>query len=76
MVNESDVADDVAQVGRLVNSCDVMVGVHGAGLTNMVFLHPGATMVQIMPLGGLQWMARADYGDPAEAQVRPVRGRR
>jgi hypothetical protein len=64
VVNESD---DVAQVGRLVNSCDVVVGVHGAGLTNMVFLPPGATMVQIVPLGGLQWMARTDYGDPAEA---------
>ncbi|KAL6627549.1 hypothetical protein ACP70R_031275 [Stipagrostis hirtigluma subsp. patula] len=67
VVNESDVANDIAQVGRLINSCDAMVGVHGAGLTNMMFLPPGATMVQIVPWGGLQWMARADYGDPAEA---------
>ncbi|XP_062202988.1 alpha-1,3-arabinosyltransferase XAT3-like [Phragmites australis] len=67
IVNESDVANDIAQVGRLINSCDALVGVHGAGLTNTMFLPPGATMVQIVPWGGLQWMARADYGEPAEA---------
>ncbi|EES00420.1 uncharacterized protein LOC8070437 [Sorghum bicolor] len=67
IVNESDVANDIAQVGGLINSCDAMVGVHGAGLTNMMFLPPGAALVQIVPWGGLQWMARADYGDPAEA---------
>ncbi|KAF8724639.1 hypothetical protein HU200_020910 [Digitaria exilis] len=67
VVNESDVGNDISEVGKLINSCDAMVGVHGAGLTNMMFLPPGATLVQIVPWGGLQWMARADYGDPAEA---------
>ena len=28
---------DVASFTQTVNSCDVMLGVHGAGLTNMVF---------------------------------------
>nr|CAB3476534.1 unnamed protein product [Digitaria exilis] len=59
--------DDVALVGRVINSFDAMVGVHGADLTNMVFLPEGATMVQIVPWGGLQWIARLDFGDPAEA---------
>ncbi|TVU22197.1 hypothetical protein EJB05_31879 [Eragrostis curvula] len=67
VVSESDVGDDIARVGLQINSGDALVGVHGAGLTNMMFLPPGATLVQIVPWGGLQWMARADYGDPAEA---------
>jgi hypothetical protein len=68
VVSELNVADDdVARVGRLINSFDAMVGVHGADLTNMVFLPAGAAMVQIVPWGGLQWIARMDFGDPAEA---------
>nr|BAK07388.1 predicted protein [Hordeum vulgare subsp. vulgare] len=66
-VSESDVGDPISRVGAEINSADVLVGVHGAGLTNMMFLAPGATMVQVVPWGGLQWIARMDYGDPAEA---------
>ncbi|EEE53772.1 hypothetical protein OsJ_00161 [Oryza sativa Japonica Group] len=55
------------RVGKLINSCDALLGVHGAGLTNMMFLPPGATMVQVVPWGGLQWIARMDYGEPAAA---------
>lgn len=66
-VSESDVGDSISRVGAEINSADVLVGVHGAGLTNMMFLPPGATMVQVVPWGGLQWIARMDYGDPAEA---------
>ncbi|KAM3198383.1 hypothetical protein ACQJBY_073499 [Aegilops geniculata] len=66
-VSESDVGDPITRVGAEINSADVLVGVHGAGLTNMMFLAPGATLVQVVPWGGLQWIARMDYGDPAEA---------
>lgn len=66
-MSESDVGDPLSRVGAEINSADVLVGVHGAGLTNMMFLPPGATLVQVVPWGGLQWIAHMDYGDPAEA---------
>ncbi|KAF0893667.1 hypothetical protein E2562_028074 [Oryza meyeriana var. granulata] len=34
-----------------VSACDVLVGVHGADLTKLLFLRPGAALVQIAPLG-------------------------
>uniref|UniRef100_A0A0A9AF68 Uncharacterized protein n=1 Tax=Arundo donax TaxID=35708 RepID=A0A0A9AF68_ARUDO len=42
-----------------------MLGVHGAGLTNCVFLPTGAVLVQIVPYGRLEDIARTDFGDPA-----------
>ncbi|XP_042417967.1 beta-1,2-xylosyltransferase XYXT1-like [Zingiber officinale] len=56
---------NVSRFARTVNSCDVLMGVHGAGLTNMVFLPRGATLVQIVPWGGLTSACRHDFGDPA-----------
>ncbi|EES05106.1 uncharacterized protein LOC8056066 isoform X2 [Sorghum bicolor] len=49
---------------RLVDSCDAMMGVHGAGLTNMVFLRSGAVVVHIVPYG-VEFMANGFYGAPA-----------
>lgn len=46
---------------QLVNSCSVMVGVLGAGLTNMVFLPRDAVVVQIVPFA-LEWDAKTCYG--------------
>ncbi|KAG8075755.1 hypothetical protein GUJ93_ZPchr0006g42126 [Zizania palustris] len=50
---------------REVNSFDVMLGVHGAGLTNCLFLPTGAVLVQIVPYGRLESIARTDFGEPA-----------
>uniref|UniRef100_A0A2N9IG88 Glycosyltransferase 61 catalytic domain-containing protein n=1 Tax=Fagus sylvatica TaxID=28930 RepID=A0A2N9IG88_FAGSY len=47
-----------------LNSCSVMVGAHGAGLTNAVFLPAGAVMVQVVPLG-LDWASTNYFGGPA-----------
>ncbi|KAL6634296.1 hypothetical protein ACP70R_026967 [Stipagrostis hirtigluma subsp. patula] len=49
---------------RLVDSCDAIMGVHGAGLTNMVFLRSGAVVVHIVPYG-IEFMADGFYGAPA-----------
>ncbi|KAJ8425032.1 hypothetical protein Cgig2_009825 [Carnegiea gigantea] len=50
---------------KIVNSCDMMVGVHGAGLTNEIFLPDGAVMIQIVPLG-LEWGSEHYYEMPAQ----------
>ncbi|KAH6786360.1 hypothetical protein C2S52_005912 [Perilla frutescens var. hirtella] len=48
----------------VINSCAVLVGAHGAGLTNELFLPAGAVMVQVEPLG-VDWGAANYYGNPA-----------
>ena len=50
---------------EVLNSCSVMVGAHGAGVTNTVFLPAGAVMVQVVPLG-LDWASTAYFGGPAK----------
>lgn len=42
---------NLTSTAELVNTFDVMVGVHGAGLTNMIFLPENAILVQITPFG-------------------------
>ena len=34
---------------RIVQSTDILIGVHGAGLTHEMFLQPGSTVVEILP---------------------------
>ncbi|KFK39152.1 hypothetical protein AALP_AA3G207000 [Arabis alpina] len=59
-------ANTVASFAQMVNSCDVMLGVHGAGLTNMVFLPENAVVVQILPIGGYEWLAKTDFENPSK----------
>ncbi|XP_074566011.1 beta-1,2-xylosyltransferase XYXT1-like [Curcuma longa] len=61
----SEAEHDVAKFSRVVNSCDAMVGVHGAGLTNMVFLPANAVVIQVVPFGGHEWIATTYFGNPA-----------
>lgn len=65
VVGEPERHADLPSFARVVNSCDVLVGVHGAGLANLVFLPAGAVVVQVVPLGGLDAMAAEDFGAPA-----------
>ncbi|KAJ1282875.1 hypothetical protein BS78_03G085000 [Paspalum vaginatum] len=55
----------VDEQARMVNSFDVLVGLHGAGMTNEVFLPPGGVLIQVVPFGKLDLMARIEYGEPA-----------
>jgi hypothetical protein len=54
----------VEETARMVNSHDVLLGVHGAGLTNAVFLPAGGVVIQVVPYGRLERMARTDFGEP------------
>ncbi|GFP86214.1 protein o-linked-mannose beta-1 4-n-acetylglucosaminyltransferase 2 [Phtheirospermum japonicum] len=81
LVNEAEVADvarglgfnvvvremwwQVASVAKFVNGFDVMVGVHGAGLTNMVFLPENGVVIQIVPIG-LERLSRMYFQVPAK----------
>ncbi|KAG9449018.1 hypothetical protein H6P81_008983 [Aristolochia fimbriata] len=65
VVAEANLSMDFSKFLHVVNSCDVMMGVHGAGLTNLVFLPTNAVVIQIIPLGGLGSYGRTDFGVPA-----------
>ncbi|XP_051203412.1 beta-1,2-xylosyltransferase XYXT1 isoform X2 [Lolium perenne] len=56
-----------------VDSCDVLMGAHGAGLTNFFFLRTGAAMLQVVPWGHMEYSAMIFYGVQAkEMNLRDV----
>nr|CAD1838207.1 unnamed protein product [Ananas comosus var. bracteatus] len=64
---------NVTEFAKAVDSCDVLMGVHGAGLTNIVFLRTNATLIQVVPYGKLESMAEGFYSWPArEMKLRDV----
>ncbi|KAK4842841.1 hypothetical protein QYF36_000675 [Acer negundo] len=65
VVAEANLSTDLAGFAKIVNSCDVLMGVHGAGLINMVFLPDNAILIQIIPLGRIEMLARIDFGEPS-----------
>ncbi|OEL22648.1 hypothetical protein BAE44_0016334 [Dichanthelium oligosanthes] len=64
-VTVAEAGADVPAFAAQVNSADVLVAVHGAGLTNQIFLPTRAVVVQIVPWGKMDWMATNFYGAPA-----------
>jgi len=72
-VTVSEAGGDVREFAEKVNSADVLLAVHGAGMTNQIFLPTGAVLVQIVPWGKMDWMATNFYGQPAkDMQLRYV----
>ncbi|XP_026386910.1 uncharacterized protein LOC113282171 isoform X1 [Papaver somniferum] len=66
IVSEPRTGMNYSRFAEVVSTCDVMLGVHGAGLTNIVFLPVNAILIQIVPLGGLEGACRTDFGEPAK----------
>ncbi|KAJ3699247.1 hypothetical protein LUZ61_002952 [Rhynchospora tenuis] len=62
VVSESSFSTNVGEFARVVNSVDVMMGVHGAGLTNEVFLPTNAVLIQIIPFGFFETLAEYYFG--------------
>ncbi|MCL7049119.1 hypothetical protein MKW94_015812 [Papaver nudicaule] len=67
IVGEPGVTATLSNFTHIVNSCDVMVAIHGAGCTNLLFLPSNAILIQIFPLGPLEKFGRRIYGEPALA---------
>nr|CAD1822761.1 unnamed protein product [Ananas comosus var. bracteatus] len=65
LVEEAGLNSNLGNFSQVVNSCDVLMGVHGAGLTNLVFLPTNAVVIQVVPLGGLESIAYEDFGVPS-----------
>lgn len=53
----------MAKVYGVIHGSDVLLGVHGAGLTNFLFMRPGSVLVQVKPIG-LEWVSRTYYEKP------------
>ncbi|KAD6453991.1 hypothetical protein E3N88_08697 [Mikania micrantha] len=53
----------IMQTYKLKHKSVVMVGAHGAGLANELFLPHGAVMIQVRPLG-FQWGTDSFYSEP------------
>ncbi|XP_058218618.1 alpha-1,3-arabinosyltransferase XAT3-like isoform X2 [Rhododendron vialii] len=64
VIAKPDMMANTEKFAKIVNSCSVMVGAHGAGLTNIVFLPPGAVLVQVVGLA-LEWASSYYFGTPA-----------
>ncbi|EPS60224.1 hypothetical protein M569_14580, partial [Genlisea aurea] len=62
-VETSEIEGNFNSIARYINSFDVIVGVHGAALTNMIFLPENALVIQIIPYG-LKDLAVLYYGVP------------
>ncbi|CAH9068679.1 unnamed protein product [Cuscuta epithymum] len=58
---------ELARIYRVLNSSDVMVGVHGAAMTHFLFMRParGSVFIQIIPLG-TDWAAETYFGAPVK----------
>lgn len=63
-VSVREMGSEVLSAAKLVNSFDVMVAVHGAAITNMVFLPENAVVVQIVGCG-LQSLSRNYFEIPS-----------
>ncbi|KAK9664385.1 hypothetical protein RND81_14G037900 [Saponaria officinalis] len=56
---------ELSTIYKAISTSDVMIGVHGAAMTHFLFLKPGSSVIQIVPLG-TDWAAETYYGEPGK----------
>ncbi|XP_073135975.1 alpha-1,3-arabinosyltransferase XAT3-like [Henckelia pumila] len=66
IIGRDEMVANMTTFSRIVNSCSVLAGVHGAGLTNELFLPSGGVTVQLELLG-LEFASSYCFGNPAKA---------
>ncbi|KAI5011965.1 hypothetical protein ZWY2020_024099 [Hordeum vulgare] len=71
-VTVAEAAADMPAFAALVNAEDVLLAVHGAGLTNQIFLPTQAVVLQIVPWWSMDRMTTNFYGQPAR-DMQPVK---
>ncbi|KAJ8773064.1 hypothetical protein K2173_028241 [Erythroxylum novogranatense] len=64
VVAEADA--NLSGFAKIINSCDVVLGVHGAGLTNILFLPENAILIQVVPFGGVEWVSKHFFEEPSK----------
>ncbi|KAI8552874.1 hypothetical protein RHMOL_Rhmol06G0301900 [Rhododendron molle] len=64
IIAQPDLTANMDKFAEIVSSCSILVGAHGAGLTNAVFLPEGAVLVQVVGLG-IEWISNTAFGIPA-----------
>lgn len=56
---------ELKRLFQLLNSTDVLMGVHGAAMTHFLFMKPGKVLIQVIPLG-IDWASTTYYGKPTK----------
>ncbi|KAF3332711.1 protein O-linked-mannose beta-1,4-N-acetylglucosaminyltransferase 2-like protein [Carex littledalei] len=64
ITGDAETTKDFPAIAHIVNSCDVLIGIRGAGLANMLYLSTNGTVLQITPFGYLKWVGKYDYDEP------------
>ncbi|CAN1317672.1 Alpha-1,3-arabinosyltransferase XAT2 [Linum perenne] len=63
-VTVAELDRNMSKSAEIMNSCDVVMGVHGAGLTNMVFLPENAVLIQVVPVAA-DFVSRTYFQEPS-----------
>ncbi|PRQ15972.1 putative glycosyltransferase 61 [Rosa chinensis] len=64
-VTVAEADKNMSKIAEVVNSSDVLMGLHGAGLANILFHPENAIFIQILPVGGFEWTAANYFREPS-----------